>query len=92
MTYEFETAEQARTVIDSLRRRYLRLPHNSDTYRLIQNLDKLITDLSKMEVAARSVRNIRNHSVRIAAERQKQVIVDAIKRIDQLMLIQQLMA
>ena len=91
MTQTFNTAEEARDILHDLQRRHLRLPHNSDIHKLIQNLDKMITDLSKLEVAARSVRNCRNRTIHIAVDRHKQQLTDAIKRIDQYLLMAQLM-
>ena len=92
METTFNTAEEALVLVNDLHRQHNKLPHNSDIYRLIQNISTMVTNLSKMEVAARSVRNVRNHSAKLAAERCREDIIKAIKHVQQLLLIAKLMA
>ena len=92
MSKTFNTAVEASEIVRDLHSQHLRLPHNSDIYRLISNISTMVTNLSKMEVAARNVRNVRNHSAKLAVENCKQEIEQAIKHVQHLLLMAKLMA
>lgn len=92
METTFNTAEEALVIVNDLHKQHLKLPHNSDIHRLIQNIGTMVTNLSKMEVAARNVRNVRNHSAKVAVEKCKLEIEQAIKHVQHLLLMAKLMA
>jgi hypothetical protein len=92
MIEKIDTAIDAREAMQAIHRQLLRLPYNPDLSRLAKNIGTMITNLSQMEVAARNVRNVRNHSARLAAERCKEDIINAIKHLEQLILVATLMA
>lgn len=54
---QFETAIEAQKLISGLRIRMKELHYNPDLKKMIENLEVLVTDLSKAEVVARSNRS-----------------------------------
>ena len=92
MTEKFDTALEARDYMQTIYRQLNRLPYNSDLSQMAKNIGVMITNLSQMEVATRNVRNIRNHSAKLAAERCKTDIIKAMNHLEQLLLIAKLIA
>lgn len=92
MIEQINTALEARDYMQTIQRQLNRLPYNPDLLKLAKNIGVMITNLSQMEVAARSVRNVRNHSAKLAAERCREEIIKSIKHLEQLILIAKLMA
>lgn len=92
MTDKFDTAIEASDYLQTIYRQLNRLPYNPDLNKLAKNIGVMITNLSQMEVAARNVRNVRNHSSKLAAERCKEDIRKAVTHLEHLIVIAQLMA
>lgn len=92
MDKKFDTALEARDYLQTIYRQLNRLPYNSDLNKMAKNIGVMITNLSQMEVAARNVRNVRNHSAKLAAERCKEDIHKAMSHLEQLILIATLTA
>lgn len=92
MAAEFETALDAREIVDALYRRLNKLPYNAGLTQLAKNISNMVSELSRLEASARNVRNVRNHSLNVAVRRHKDSLADAITRLDDLLLIAQIMA
>lgn len=44
-------------VQDNLRTQLNKIPYNSDLHKILKNIEKMVDDLSKLEVQARRIRN-----------------------------------
>jgi hypothetical protein len=54
---KIETSLDWRNITSKLHTQLNNLPYNSDLYKMLKNIDKMVDDLSKLEVEARRIRN-----------------------------------
>jgi polyhydroxyalkanoate synthesis regulator phasin len=81
MNIPFETAVEARKIVDDFHRQLKSLKHGDDLKKMANNLDQLVSDLSKAEVLARTNRNPRY------SDKPKQDLAAAIDYMDKMMLM-----
>jgi polyhydroxyalkanoate synthesis regulator phasin len=86
MIERFNTAEEARELVTELRDRLKRMPYNPDLKRYCDNLDKMVSDLSSLEVEARRSRGVEKYKLHLTK------LEKAVAHLQQLMLIHQLMS
>ena len=90
MAHEFTTALEARDAITKLRRDLNKLPYNSDLNKLCGNIDRMVDELSKLEVYTR--RTPPRSRYHIEYNKQRETIRGAMKHLDNLILMLRLMA
>lgn len=90
MTTTFNTAIEARTIVDTLQVQVGRLPYNSDLHKFCNNISAMVSDLSKLEVYTR--RTPPRSRYHMQYKKLSNEIQGAIKHLDQLMLMAKLMA
>jgi hypothetical protein len=61
MSERFNTAEEARKYVDAFRHSNINIAFNQDSARLLNNVVRVVTELSQLEVEARQTR--RTHKV-----------------------------
>jgi len=81
MQIPFETAVEARKIVDDFHRQLKTLKYNPDLKKMANNLDQLVSDLSKAEVLART-----NHSPR-HTDKPKEDLANAIDYMDKMILM-----
>lgn len=81
MNTTFETAVEARKIVDDFHRQLKTLKHNSDLKKMATNLDQLVSDLSKAEVLARTNRNSRY------TDKSREALANAIDYMDKMILM-----
>lgn len=86
MSKTFNTAIEARDIIIDLRIQLNRLPYNADLHKLCNNIGEMNSQLSRLEVEARQTR--KSHKF----DAYKEKMVEAIKRLEYLILMAKLMA
>lgn len=90
MTKTFDTAEEATEIVYELERQLNRLPYNSDLYKMRLNIKRMVTELSQLEVIARNSHT--NSKYRVEYSEKREEIQNAIKQLDNYILIARLMA
>ena len=86
MSKEFNTALEASNIVTDLRRQLNRLPYNADLHKLLNNINEMNKELSRLEVEMRQTRK----SYKFDAH--KEDMVKAIKHLDHLILMATLMS
>jgi hypothetical protein len=86
MDKTFNTAEEAMEIIGNLRIQLNRLPYNPDLRKLCDNIVKMNSTLSQLEVEMRQTR--KSHKF----DAHKEDMIKAIKHLEQLILMAKLMA
>lgn len=86
MAKTFNTAEEARDIIIDLRKQLARLPYNADLHKLVNNIGEMNSQLSRLEVEARQTRKTHKFDA------YKNEMIEAIKRLEHLVLMAKLMA
>jgi hypothetical protein len=81
MNIPFETAVEARKIVDDFHRQLKTLKYNSDLKKMATNLDQLVSDLSKAEVLARTNRNPKY------ADKSREDLANAIDYMDKMILM-----
>jgi hypothetical protein len=82
----FHNSIEARNLVTELRDRLKRMPYNPDLKRYCDNLDKMVSDLSSLEVEARRSRGVEKYKMHLTK------LEKAVAHLQQLMLIHQLMS
>lgn len=54
---KIETSLDWKNISNKLHAQLNNLPYNSDLHKMLKNVDKMVDDLSKLEVIARRIRN-----------------------------------
>ena len=54
---KIETSLDWKNISNKLHAQLNNLPYNSDLHKMLKNIDKMVDDLSKLEVIARRIRN-----------------------------------
>ena len=86
MSKEFNTALEASNIVTDLRKQLNRLPYNADLHKLLNNINEMNKELSRLEVEMRQTRK----SYKFDAY--KEEMVKAIKHLDHLILMATLMS
>ena len=86
MSKEFNTALEASNIVTDLRKQLNRLPYNADLHKLLNNINEMNKELSRLEVEMRQTRK----SYKFDAH--KEEMVKAIKHLDHLILMATLMS
>ena len=86
MSKEFNTAIEARDIIIDLRKQLNRLPYNADLHKLLNNINEMNKELSRLEVEMRQTRK----SYKFDAH--KEDMIKAIKHLEHLILMATLMS
>ena len=86
MSKEFNTALEASNIVTDLRKQLNRLPYNADLHKLLNNINDMNKELSRLEVEMRQTRK----SYKFDAH--KEDMVKAIKHLDHLILMATLMS
>ena len=86
MSKEFNTALEASNIVTDLRKQLNRLPYNADLHKLLNNINEMNKELSRLEVEMRQTRK----SYKFDAH--KEDMVKAIKHLEHLVLMAKLMA
>ena len=86
MAKTFNTAMEASLIVLDLRKQLNRLPYNADLHKLCNNINEMNKQLSRLEVEMRQTRK----SYKFDAY--KVEMIDAIKRLEHLILMATLMA
>lgn len=81
---QIQSSLEWESVLTELRRQIGELPYNSDLWKVLNNIDDMVDDLSKNEVEARRKRSSKT-------EKQLQEINEAIDRLEKLLLMAALM-
>ena len=82
---KIETSLDWRNVSSKLHTQLNSLPYNSDLHKMLKNIDKMVDELSKLEVEARRIRNSRYIVDKIVE------INSAINHLEKLILMAELM-
>ena len=82
---QIQTSLEWNNVLTELRKQLGELPYNSDLWKMLNNIDDMVDDLSRNEVEARRGRHSKY-------ERQLEEINQAIDRIEKLILMAKLMS
>jgi hypothetical protein len=90
MTKTFDTAEEATEVMYELITQLNRLPYNVDLLKMYTNIKRMVTELSQLEVLARN--SHLKSKYRVEYNEKREEIQNAIKQLEQFMLIARLMA
>ena len=86
MSKEFNTALEASNIVTDLRKQLNRLPYNADLFKLLNNINEMNKELSRLEVEMRQTRK----SYKFDAH--KEEMVKAIKHLEHLILMATLMS
>ena len=86
MSKEFNTALEASNIVTDLRKQLNRLPYNADLHKLLNNINLMNKELSRLEVEMRQTRK----SYKFDAH--KEEMVKAIKHLEHLILMATLMS
>ena len=86
MSKEFNTAIEASNIVTDLRKQLNRLPYNADLHKLLNNINEMNKELSRLEVEMRQTRK----SYKFDAH--KEEMVKAIKHLEHLILMATLMS
>ena len=86
MSKEFNTALEASNIVTDLRKQLNRLPYNADLHKLLNNINEMNKELSRLEVEMRQTRK----SYKFDAY--KEEMVKAIKHLEHLILMATLMS
>lgn len=86
MSKEFNTALEASNIVTDLRKQLNRLPYNADLFKLLNNINEMNKELSRLEVEMRQTRK----SYKFDAH--KEDMVNAIKHLEHLILMATLMS
>jgi hypothetical protein len=86
----FNTALEARKIVDNLARDLHLLPYNSDLARFCDNLSIMVTDLSKLEVYTR--RTPPRSRYHVEYNKKRETIRAAIQQLENFILMHRLMA
>ena len=86
MSDRFKTAEEARKYVDNFRHSNIDITFTQDATRILNNVIKLVTELSQLEVEARQTRRL--HKVNDCKARLDQ----AIDNLEKLLIIAKLMS
>ena len=86
MSERFNTAEEARKYVDAFRHSKINLAFNQDSVRILNNVIKIVSELSRLEVEARQSR--RTHKV----DECKIRLDNAIDHLEKLLIIAKLMS
>ena len=86
MSKEFNTALEASNIVTGLRKQLNRLPYNADLHKLLNNINEMNKELSRLEVEMRQTRK----SYKFDAH--KEDMVKAIKHLEHLILMATLMS
>ena len=86
MSDRFNTAEEARKYVDNFRYTNIDITFTQDATRILNNVIKLVTELSQLEVEARQTRRL--HKVNDCKARLDQ----AIDRLEKLLIIAKLLS
>ena len=86
MSKQFNTALEASNIVTDLRRQLNRLPYNADLHKLLNNINEMNKELSRLEVEMRQTRK----SYKFDAH--KEDMVKAIKHLEHLILMATLMS
>jgi hypothetical protein len=90
MSKTFNTAVGASDIVRDLFHDLRKLPYNRDLYKLCHNIDRMVTELSKLEVYTR--RTPPRSNWHIAYNKKREEIHNAIKHLDNLILMLRLMS
>lgn len=90
MTKTFNTPIEATEVMHELVRDLNKLPYNPDLLRMYTNIKRMVTELSQLEVLARNSHI--NSKYRVEYSEKREEIQNAIKQLENFMLIARLMA
>ena len=86
MSKEFNTALEASNIVTDLRKQLNRLPYNADLHKLLNNINEMNKELSRLEVEMRQTRK----SYKFDAH--KEDMIKAIKHLEHLILMATLMS
>ena len=86
MNKEFNTALEASNIVTDLRKQLNRLPYNADLHKLLNNINDMNKELSRLEVEARQTRKTYKFDA------YKEDMVKAIKHLEHLILMATLMS
>ena len=86
MSKEFNTALEASNIVTDLRKQLNRLPYNADLFKLLNNINDMNKELSRLEVEMRQTRK----SYKFDAH--KEDMIKAIKHLEHLILMATLMS
>ena len=86
MSKTFNTALEASNIVTDLRKQLNRLPYNADLHKLLNNINEMNKELSRLEVEMRQTRK----SYKFDAH--KEDMVNAIKHLEHLILMATLMS
>ena len=86
MSKEFNTALEASNIVTDLRKQLNRLPYNADLHKLLNNINDMNKELSRLEVEMRQTRK----SYKFDAH--KEDMINAIKHLEHLILMATLMS
>ena len=86
MRKEFNTALEASNIVTDLRKQLNRLPYNADLHKLLNNINEMNKELSRLEVEMRQTRK----SYKFDAH--KENMIKAIKHLEHLILMATLMS
>lgn len=86
MAKTFNTAMEASLIVLDLRKQLNRLPYNADLRKLLNNISEMNKQLSRIEVEARQTHKTHKFDA------YKNEMVNAIKHLEQLILMAKLMA
>ena len=86
MSKEFNTAIEASNIVTDLRKQLNRLPYNADLHKLLNNINEMNKELSRLEVEARQTHKSHKFNA------YKEDMVKAIKHLEHLILMATLMA
>jgi hypothetical protein len=90
MTKTFNTAEEARSIMYDINTELGRLPYNPDLSKFCYNICDMVTELSRLEVYTR--RTPPRSRYHIEYNKKRETIRDAIKHLENLVLMARLMA
>ena len=86
MSKEFNTALEASNIVTDLRKQLNRLPYNADLHKLLNNINEMNKELSRLEVEKR-----RTHKSQ-KFDAHKENMIKAIKHLEHLILMATLMS
>ena len=86
MSKEFSTALEASNIVTDLRKQLNRLPYNADLHKLLNNINDMNKELSRLEVEMRQTHKPHKFNA------YKEDMVKAIKHLEHLILMATLMS
>ena len=86
MSKEFNTALEASNIVTDLRKQLNRLPYNADLHKLLNNINDMNKELSRLEVEMRQTRKAYKFDAH------KEDMIKAIKHLEHLILMATLMS